>query len=298
MAMKLENSVVADSIEPAIKTEYPLTHQQINEYHQDGFVLIKSLFSPSELEPLQQSLQKDASEYDTREITHIDGDGKKSGILYWSQLGESFLGMLPRVARIVDAAEALLGEECYHWHSKIARKKPSGSRIEWHQDYGSWYHEGCIFPKMLTCTISPGYCNEENGYLQVVKGSHLLSRLDLAKIGNTVGLESSTLAQILEHMEVVSFEMSPGDALFFHANLLHGSAPNQTDTTRSLVHCAYNGVSNAPFIKASRKHHHYQPLKKLPDPILFESAQTPVLEDVMVYRPRADKDKFYMNDHI
>lgn len=297
--MKLEESAVSKMLESVVKTEYPLTQEQIDRYHQDGFVLIPKFFSPEELKLLQRSLEQESEKYDTREITHIDGDGQKSGILYWSHLGDSLLGVLPRIARIVDGAEALLGEECYHWHSKIARKKPNGSRIEWHQDYGSWYHEGCIFPKMLTCAISPGYCNEENGYLQVVKGSHLLTRLDIVKIGNTVGSQASILDRILDQMEIVGCEMSQGDALFFHANLLHGSAANRTNATRSLLHCAYNGISNAPFIQDSRKHHHYQPLQKLPDSILSEYADAPILEeDVDIYRPQAEKDKFYMNDHV
>lgn len=297
--MKREESVLCEASEAVVKTEYPLTQQQIDRYHQDGFVLIPDFFKPEEIEPLVRSLQQESEKYDHREITHIDGDGKKSGILYWSDLGESLLGIFPRIARIVEGAEALLGEDCYHWHSKLARKKPNGSRIEWHQDYGSWYHEGCIFPKMLTCAISPGYCNEENGYLQVVKSSHLLTRLDIVKIGNTVGSQSSLLDLILEQMEVVSCEMSPGDAIFFHANILHGSASNRSNRTRSLLHCTYNGISNAPFIKDSRKHHHYKPLQKLPDSILLEYKHTSILEeDVNIYRPETEKDRFYMNDHI
>jgi len=46
----------------------------------------------------------------------------------------------------------------------------------------------------------------------------------------------------------------PGDALFFHSNLLHTSDKNLSDKRRWAFLCAYNRADNNPVYK----HHHAQ----------------------------------------
>jgi len=44
----------------------------------------------------------------------------------------------------------LLGEEVYHYHSKMMLKEPQvGGAWEWHQDYGYWYKNQFMFPNQL-----------------------------------------------------------------------------------------------------------------------------------------------------
>ena len=57
--------------------------------------------------------------------------------------------------RVVDAMEAMLGGEVYHYHSKLLYKKPEvGGAWEWHQDYGYWYKNGCLYPYLASCWIA------------------------------------------------------------------------------------------------------------------------------------------------
>ena len=65
----------------------------------------------------------------------------------WNHPGDSVYGLAARSRRVVDTMEALLGGEVYHYHSKLTAKEPhDGGAWEWHQDYGYWYHNGCVFP--------------------------------------------------------------------------------------------------------------------------------------------------------
>jgi len=48
--------------------------------------------------------------------------------------------------------------------------------------------------------------------------------------------------------------LSPGDALFFHSNLLHRSDKNESDMRRWSFLCAYNRADNDPVYE----HHHAQ----------------------------------------
>ena len=50
--------------------------------------------------------------------------------------------------------------------------------------------------------------------------------------------------KVLEHVYV---EQAPGDALFFHANLLHTSGQNKSDKSRNVLLCCYNAARNSPF---------------------------------------------------
>ena len=62
-------------------------------------------------------------------------------------------------------------------------------------------------------------------------------------------------------LPLVHVELEPGDALFFHCNLLHQSDQNSSDRRRWAFLIAYNRASNNPVFE----HHHpqYTPLVKV-----------------------------------
>ncbi|MDY7019968.1 MAG: phytanoyl-CoA dioxygenase family protein, partial [Cyanobacteriota bacterium] len=180
-------NVNQSTLDQSPQLSYELTPKQIAQYHQDGFLIVRDFFEIEEIEPLARSLQTHTNEYESGEIKTFDSIGQPYSIIYWTELGDSLLGVFPRVARIVDGAEALLGEACYHWHSKICRKLPNSGQVEWHQDYGSWYYNGCLSPQLISCAIAIEACTPENGCLQMLKGSHVLERMDVIEMGNTVG---------------------------------------------------------------------------------------------------------------
>jgi hypothetical protein len=62
---------------------------------------------------------------------------------------------------------------------------------------------------------------------------------------------------------MVYFEAEPGDALFFHANVLHASAANTSPHPRWSLICCYNTKSNDPYKKSH--HPNYTPLEKVDD---------------------------------
>ncbi len=66
-----------------------------------------------------------------------------------------------------------------------------------------------------------------------------------------------------ERLPLVYCEMQPGDALFFHCNLLHRSDQNKSEHPRWSMVCCYNARSNDPY-KESR-HPRYTPLEKVAD---------------------------------
>ena len=73
---------------------------------------------------------------------------------------------------------------------------------------------------------------------------------------------------VLDRLELVHVEMSPGDTLFFHANLLHRSDQNRSDRPRWSMICCYNAARNDPYKESH--HPRYTPLQKAPDASIMQ----------------------------
>ena len=257
----------ATGANPLPDAAFRLTPAETAGFARDGFLFRRGFFAPDELEPLVRATHADP-EIDGALAAVADSHGNPQEVISWTELGEDLMGVLPRLARLVGAAEALLGGPVYHWHSKLSMKRPgSAGRWDWHQDYGYWYEEGCLAPDLLTCMVAIDPSTKANGCVQLVRGSHRLGRLDHARVGEASGVEPERLAQILKSHETVHAELAPGDAAFFHSNTLHASGPNPSANPRTIVHFSYNRTNNSPY-KPGQERHCYRPLAVLPDDTL------------------------------
>lgn len=248
-----------------------LTPEQQAAYERDGFVLVRGLFDPEEAKLLQQAMETDP-EVVSHRYNRKDAEGLATKMVSWNHPGDSVYGLAARSERIVNTMEAMLGGEVYHYHSKLTAKEPfEGGAWEWHQDYGYWYHNGCLYPDLVSCLIAVDRATRDNGCLQVLRGSHLMGRLEHGKTGEQTGADMERVAAALERLELVYVEAEPGDVLFFHSNLLHRSDQNRSPLPRwSLIAC-YNAASNNPY-KESR-HPRYAPLECVGDDAILSWAR-------------------------
>ncbi len=138
-----------------------------------------------------------------------------------------------------------------------------GGAWEWHQDYGYWYSNDCLFPYMASCLIAIDRTIPENGCLQVIKGSHHMGRIDHHKVGEQTGADRERVQEALKALELVQCEMEPGSALFFHCNLLHRSDANRSPNPRWSLICSYNAARNPCREKLNHPGYHF--LEKWPD---------------------------------
>ena len=232
-------------------------------FARDGLVVKRGYFAADEIALMRTMIESDP--VIQRNMSKIaDSDGGAAAVALWNHPGDDILGAVARSARVAGGAAALLDGEVYHYHSKLMMTMPGhGSRWEWHQDYGYWYQNGCLFPDMLSVAIAVDPQSRANGCLQMLRGSHRMGRLDHGRVAGQTGADVERVEQAIERLELVHCEMQPGDAVFFHANTLYASAPNTTDQPRRLLICCYNKAANNP----SKVHHHpqYTPLQQLPD---------------------------------
>jgi ectoine hydroxylase-related dioxygenase (phytanoyl-CoA dioxygenase family) len=232
-------------------------------------VFKRGYFAADEVELMRAMIEGDPAI--RRNVLKIaDSEGGATALALWNHPGNDVFGAVARSKRVAGGAEALLGGEVYHYHSKLTMKMPGqGGRWEWHQDYGYWYQNGCLFPDMLSVAIAIDPQTRANGCMQVLKGSHLMGRIEHGRVAGQTGADVERVEQAMERLDLVHCEMAPGDALFFHANTLHASAANTTDKPRRLLICCYNKATNNPY----KAHHHprYTPLEQLPDAAVREA---------------------------
>ena len=240
-----------------------LSKEEVEQFNRDGFLMIKGLFDAEEMDLLVRIAKADQQMAD-KTIERLDLSGVRSKLWITDSLGEDIYSAFVHCRRIVDPLEQLLDGEVYHYHHKVMLKEALvGGAWEWHQDYGYWYSNGCLFPYMASCLIAIDRATTENGCLQVIKGSHRMGRIDHGKAGDQTGADIKRVDEALKHLELVHCEMLPGTALFFHCNLLHRSDLNRSPNSRWSLICSYNAARNPCQDKPN--HPSYQQLEKWPD---------------------------------
>lgn len=235
------------------------------EFDKNGYVVIPNLFETDEIETILHFAKSDQA-LAAESYARKDATGGESKLAVRNDLEASSLyTAVVRAERVAGTMEHLLGDEVYHYHHKMMLKEPRvGGAWEWHQDYGYWYNNGCLYPDMASCLIAVDKATKENGCLQVLKDSHKIGRINHGTTGEQMGADMLRVDHAIKNHELVYCEMNPGDALFFHGNLLHCSSKNESENPRWSLICCYNTKHNDPFIKEGR-HPNYSPLEKWPD---------------------------------
>lgn len=244
---------------------------QIDSFQQDGFVIVPNLLDKAETELLSRIARAD-KEMAESAYGREDGTGAVVTLNVRNELGQDYYSAIARSERIVDRMAAFLGDEVYHYHHKLILKEPHvGGAWEWHQDYGYWYNNGCLTPDMGSCLIAIDPATQENGCLQVLKGSHKIGRINHGPIGDQTVADLERVQVALERYERCFVELEAGSAVLFHSNLLHRSDRNFSDNPRWALICCYNTKSNSPY-KPGR-HPQYSHLEVLPDDNLLDSGK-------------------------
>jgi ectoine hydroxylase-related dioxygenase (phytanoyl-CoA dioxygenase family) len=140
-----------------------LSDQEIAQFHSDGYLMKRDLFDAEEMD-LLISIARNDQRLEREALERRDAHAGTSKLWLTDVLEEDIYSAFVRCLRIVEPLEQLLGGEIYHYHHKVMLKEPFvGGSWEWHQDYGYWYSNNCLFPYMASCLIAVDRANKENG---------------------------------------------------------------------------------------------------------------------------------------
>ena len=134
------------------------------QFDEKGYTIVPGLLSGDETRLLSEIAKAD-HELRKQAMIREDGEGSEVELTVINDLPkDTIYGAIVRSERLVRPMESLLGGEVYHYHHKMILKEPRvGGAWAWHQDYGYWYDNGCLFPLIASCMIAVDPCTTENG---------------------------------------------------------------------------------------------------------------------------------------
>jgi phytanoyl-CoA hydroxylase len=132
-------------------------------------------------------------------------------------------------ARLAQALAALLGGlEPFAVQTMLYFKPPGARGQAPHQDQ---YYLRADPGTCIAAWTALDPCDEENGCLEVVPGSHGWPILCTIGADTTESFTDITVP-LPDDAQPVPVPMQPGDVLFFNGSLVHGSKPNRSDRFR------------------------------------------------------------------
>jgi len=248
-----------------------LSTEDVRFYHEQGYVIIKKFCSQPEIDKLYvTAIQDEAMQKNALDLN--DQSGRKTKLSLWFTPGNDVFGYLTRSEKMIQSVQQLLGyqSEICHFHSKLMQKEPKvGGAWEWHQDYGYWYKNQFMFPdQLISVMIALTPANKANGCLQVIPGSHKMGRVNHGFTGEQVGADMQMVNNALKTMDIIYAELEPGDALFFHSNILHRSEANLSSHPRWSIISCYSLQSNLAYNETSTSWK--TPVHVVPDEAILE----------------------------
>jgi ectoine hydroxylase len=166
--------------------------------------------------------------------------------------GDHPVAQLARDPRVPEVGGALMGAPVYLWASKVNIKAAWCGTVEYyHQDLVYWKDRGYPRLDLLSCMVFLEPHNVDNAALRLFPGTHTLGLIEHVPFININGLGKSmvppaTLARLHREHGLVAVEGEPGDAVFFHAGVVHGSSHNISPYPRTVVISQLNVVGNEP----------------------------------------------------
>ncbi|MBC8160199.1 MAG: phytanoyl-CoA dioxygenase family protein [Roseiflexaceae bacterium] len=204
--------------------------QQQAFYDQNGYVVASGLFTPAETARFREhftTLRENGQIYpgddagiDSTSTDPLRRYPRMIQMHRWDAIGLEFL----LDQRIGAWLTGLVGVEPLAVQTMLYFK-PAGARGQaLHQDN---YYLRVQPGTCMAAWLSLDACDEANGCMQVVPGSHTWPTLCSVKADTSQSFTDVTVP-IPAGTPVVPVTMQPGDVLFFNGQIVHGSFPNTT----------------------------------------------------------------------
>jgi ectoine hydroxylase len=248
-----------------------LTSEQLEQFHQDGYLVFPGLFSSEEVETLRETLPEILARTGP-ETVREEEDTALAKIVFSLHTFHEMYRRLSVHPRILTPVEQLLGSPAHILQTRINPKLGfSGTGWTWHQDFNQWNMvDGLREPRALLTSIFLDEVTACNAPLMVIRGSHRFGHRPIPV--QEVGLSQELVAEMEEKGEIVAALGPPGTMIFLDALTVHGSTANLSPRSRNMYYMAYNSVENTP-IPSDRDEHRcgrdYTPLVAIEDDCLL-----------------------------
>lgn len=248
-----------------------ISQDQLNQYHRDGFTILRGVFGPQEVLAFQEESDRllhsdlvDENNLRTNPRKLASGELQVERFDPVIDVSELFRGVVFD-PRIQGALQGIFGEEAVLFKDKLIFKVPGMSGYSMHQDYAWWQPQGEESPlprmhpdKILSVMVGIDKADAENGAVQLFPGrQHEL----ISTPGELRNLNEAEAATI--DLSTGFFgETQPGDVVIFHSLTPHCSELNRSNRSRRQLYMTYNAKSAGDVYHAQQKHYREYASKK------------------------------------
>jgi len=221
----------------------------VKEFNKNGFVLIKNFYHKPEIQKSLKIFKKKIKNIEKRS-TWIEKEPGNELSVYSLKQNDDYLNKFAASERLLKHAKLLVKKDLFVSYAKCNLKQPWSGTVE-------YFHQDAIYTKprcknineMVMAMVMMEYHTDENACLQLFAGSHKLGLLDHELFININGLSKFTIsAEKLTNVEkkykIKKIIAKPGDVLFFHPLVIHGSNHNLSKKGRMIILTQLNAYGN------------------------------------------------------
>jgi len=225
-----------------------LTQEDVDFYHEHGFLRVRNVFTPAEIAELSDDLDYVIENFATRgkgwsgpwRQQIMNPEEEQQSVLVALHEIEMYAASWMRAIIKPDLVEALadiLGEDVEFHHATLHAKGPDyGAPFPMHQDHPFYPHQD---GRYIDAILHVDGADDESGCLKFLDGSHKRGPL----VHNMEG--SPHLDQQVYRLEdAISCPADPGDVVFFNIWTIHGSALNRKPRWRRVMRLGYRDPRN------------------------------------------------------
>ena len=228
-----------------------LTQDQKDSFWRDGYLVVQDAIGPEELNRLRAEFSgwvEESRAHDSDYGETMDGRPRfdlQPGhspetpglrrVQSPEEVSEAFAETM-RNAATVDYCAELIGPSVRFHHGKVNSKLPgTATQVKWHQDFP---FEPMTNTDMITALLFIDEVTLDNGPLEVLPGTHTGPIYSHWHDGVFTGAVDDAIIDA-QRDRIVKCTGPAGSVCLMHANLLHGSAPNLSDHSRTLYIATY-----------------------------------------------------------
>ena len=249
-----------------------LTAEQKQRFHENGFLFVRNLLPSEALQPLIEELAERVDDgtraaveqgiLDPSDTYDDEPFEKRLGMVssacsdpnwIWSnyfrdqKIRTAGMFTLRTAPALLDVIESVIGSEILaHPQFNYRAKLPNQdiTVIPWHQDLAYLIPEEAGETLVVNVWLPLVQATEENGCMQVIRGSHRFNLIDHnyqdPTPGHTGGKGISEAE--LPPGDIVTAELDGGDVLLTSERVVHRGLPNRSDTVRWSVDTRYSQI--------------------------------------------------------
>ncbi len=200
-----------------------LSPAAVEAYHRDGFYAPIRVMSADEAFRYRRALESHESKA---------GQPLQGNLRHKTHLLFTWADALVHHPKILDAVEDAIGPDILCWTTNFFIKEAhSPGFVSWHQDSTYW---GLDPDDVITAWVAFTEVNADNGYMQVIPGSHKIDQLPHVDTFHKDNLLSrgQEIAVEVDKSKAVGLSLRPGEISLHHIKLVHGSGANGSNDRR------------------------------------------------------------------